>query len=196
VYYQQFLGVESLFKENLRMKKFMMAVCVLWVGFLVAFGAMAKDFEDQKPFNQSELQKFVDDWPGFAKWAEEKGEKYHQSPTAAEGYAFSKEMESYFNKIGWKPERFFYVYHHVSAGLVAIEMKDQAQQSSAELEAQKAAIMANPDIPADQKKQILDQLNQMTSATGNQQLGVEIPPEEMRLIRANKDMLMDLFQGE
>lgn len=167
--------------------------------FMVCAAAMATGagFSGQKPFTQDELNRFMKDWPPFTQWAESKGEEYDKIQAPAEGMRWSREMTQYLGKRGWKPERFFYVVSHVASGLAAVEMRQQAPGIASQLKAQKAMIESNPDIPAEQKKMMISQMEQAMGQTAQlKDQGKDIPAEEMELIRGNRQALKEVLAGD
>lgn len=179
------------------MKKLCAVVFLLAIICVVSLPAAAADIDKQKPFTAAELRKLKSDWPQFIKWTQKKGEKYEldKNPDSWAAMRFSKDVMAYLEGKGWKPERFFYVASHVSAGLAMITMSEFAPQMIAQLEVQKEMIKNNPQMTPAQKQQMIDQINISIAETkkAHQPMTEELPPQELKLIEAERQELMEML---
>jgi len=146
----------------------------------------------QAAFSSTELNRFINDWPVYAKWAKQQGKKYESLDSIA-GIRFGHEVASFVEGLGWKPERFFYVAAQSARGLVAAEMRAQSPRMSEQMEQSRKAIMANPNLSAKQKKQMLSSMGQSQQAVTQMKSGEGISPKEMALITTNRKRLKRAF---
>ena len=159
--------------------------------------ASAQD-QNMEPFTSAELDQFLADWPEFAKWAKQVGEKYNTGGQGAlQNHMYSQKVLNHIKGMGWgDPMRFFYVLGHTSLGLATVQTSTAQPQMLASMEQQKQAIMNNPNMSAEQKQQILAQMEQaMAQMQQANQYAAEIPPEELALIKARKDEIMAVLRS-
>jgi len=178
------------------MKKALTAVLAAACLAVFAIPGWAKD---PAPFNPAELNKFISDYPGFVSFmkTQEKAIEDAGNPDAWQSMQASNRMASYLNKKGWKPERFFYVLSHANAGLAAVTLEEQAPQIQSQFSESRKAIQNNPMFSAEMKQQLLAQMQQgEAQAKKMDQMGKDLPPLELKLIRKNKDRLMHLFESQ
>lgn len=100
-----------------------LAGACLALALLTAPQVHAGGFYDQPPFDSTELNRFIDDFPRFRDWARRTGDAPH--PTVAAdgrpGFAYSSAAAAEVERMGWKPERFFCVMGRSAAALADIE---------------------------------------------------------------------------
>jgi len=170
------------------------AILAAAVWLLVPCSARA---EDPRPFSGKELDKLLSDLPGFVSFmnAEEKTIGDAGDPTVWQSLQLSRRMLEYLEKRGWKPERFFYVVSHVSVGLAAVTMEENAPRVQAQLAESQKAIQENPMISPEMKRQLLDQMQQGAEQTRQMdRVGQDLPAEELALIRKNKARIVETFE--
>lgn len=170
-------------------------IVALAAAFLTAV-AWSAGAADPKPFTAKELNKLLADYPAFAAFMASEGEAIEQAgrPEAWEGVRVSSRMADYLKKKGWEPERFFYVISHVGAGLVAVTLEEEAPRVQAGLAEAEAEIRDNPYFSEEMKKQLLDQMRQSVAEVKKlDQAGKEIPEEELKLIRKNRERILKVF---
>lgn len=175
------------------MKKGFVGFGVLLVGLLLSVPAGA-----QAPFNLKELNQFLTDFPGFVQFMEDKGQEIEggNRPETWKSMQIDRSMREFLSDTGWNADRFFYLASHVATGLMATEVRDRAPEIQAQLQAQKEAILGNPQIPEEMKQQLLAQMQSGMAQAGTlQTVGDDLPPDEMALIKANKDRINDLFSS-
>jgi hypothetical protein len=151
----------------------------------------------QGPFTAGELDRFIDDWPGFASMLESQGQalEAEQISSLAQGLQLNQKVQSYLSGRGWTPDRFMYMASHVSAGLFSQIMAQKQPEIQAGMAQAKAEIMNNPDIPAEMKQQLLAQMEAGLAQT--QQMGkpmAELPQQELDLIAARLERIKAAFQ--
>ena len=150
--------------------------------------------EGETPFNLKEMNKFLEDFPDYARLMQEQGHAIEQSgsPETWKALQADQKMRSFLSNKGWDTQRFFYVASHVTTGVMAVQMQEKTPELGAQIEAQKAAILNNPQIPAAMKEQVLAQMQvgaaQVEAAKA---AGENLPPQEMQLITSHKDRIME-----
>jgi len=170
----------------------------LWFGLLVALVWMTcPPAMAESPFNLKELDKFLADFPGFVRFSEEQGEAIGADtrPGMWTSLKMNDEIKGFLDKKGWDFERFFYMASHVTAGLMAAEVRAQGPEIIAQMEAQMAAIANNPQIPDAMKQQLMAQMQSgMTQAGAVGAAGDDLPPQEMDLILKHKARIRKAFE--
>ena len=158
---------------------------------MLAVGSAWAQPQEQEPFNATELNKFLGDYPDFIKWTENHHEEWKQleSTPMKAGMKVSQDVLGFAREKGWDPpQRFFYVMGQVSAGIAQIKMPQMASDMSGMLKQQRKMIADNPNIPAAQKKEALADIDKALAEAAKQgpMEGPTVHPEEMALIRANQ----------
>jgi hypothetical protein len=175
--------------------KFMAFFCIIF--FLSSFTAVAG--QGQKPFNASELDKFINDYPKIVDYLEEHGEDmdYADDPDSWQAVRMNEKFVDYVRDLGWSPERLGYVGSHVARGVAALEMKGHGPEMRAQLEEARKAIMSNPSMSEQMKRQMLAQMEQSMAMTDDvEESGKDLPPSEMALIQANRERILKAFEAE
>lgn len=179
------------------MKTIPVRIILLIVAAFFPLTVMAQG--NQSPFNSSELNSFLSDFPEVVLYLEERGQLFEQNADADrwESGNAGAEFRDFLEAKGWDPERFGYVSSHVAQGLAVLEMQRRAPDMQAQLEEARQAIMNEPNLSADMKKQMLEQLDQsMAQSQGLEQAGNELPASEMTLIEANQERIRQAFEVE
>ena len=167
----------------------------LWLILAVVIG-MGLPAWAETPFNQSELDKFLSDFPVFMQFMAAQGSQIESSssPETWKAMQIDGKMQAFLSGKGWDTHRFFYVASHVTSGLMAVTVQGRAPEIHAQLEAQKSAILDNPQIPEAMKQQLVAQMqSSMTQTASLASAGDKLPPQEMALIKAQKDRITDTF---
>lgn len=177
------------------MKKSILSLMLIAV-FLVSGLSMAwAQQEQQQPFDAKELSKFLGDWPKFKDWAVKQGQD--AGVDALQAMQFNHSVMNFVKKLGWKPERFFYVMGNVAAGFGALQSKAASSQASEQIKAQREMIMNNPNMTDEQKKQILASMDQSQQAMAQaQNMSANIPKSEMNLIKAKSEAIKKVFMAD
>ncbi len=177
------------------MGKLFSVISLFSVVFLLIFSARADDFENQRPFNERELNAFIADWPEFVTWTRSKGENLNRihSPTELAASKHYFDMQRFLERINWKPKRFFYILNHVGKGLAMLQTENVDPEMIAKLEAQKAMIEQSTMFTSEQKKVMLGNLKQAFVQARKIESGREIPSVELELITEKRETLMRLL---
>jgi hypothetical protein len=151
----------------------------------------------ESPFSAGELDRFINDWPGFATMMESEGKALdaQQIPNLAKGMHLNQKLKSYLSGRGWGIERFMYMASHVSVGLASLMMAQQQPKIEAGMSQAKAEIMNNPDIPDEMKQQLLAQLEAGMGQTQQMsQKADDLPQQELDLIAGRLEQIKTAFQ--
>lgn len=112
---------------------------------LLSFSGMANADTPQtrKPFDESEFNRFVVDYPSAAQWLTEKGQRYGgNTPWALSGMRYDKEFVKYLQGKGWDADRFFYLLDHINMGLLTSQSEARQDAIKAQLDQQKEKAQA------------------------------------------------------
>ena len=149
------------------------------------------------PFSQSELDKYLIDYPAVVKFLDEQGGGMEaQQPDMLADIRMTKEFEGFLGSKGWNTQRFLYVTRQLASGIVALQMADQGPRIQSEFEQTKAEIMKSPDLTPEQKKQFLAQMEQSMAQTKAMGDASNLAPGELALIKANKGKIFKTFEIE
>lgn len=181
-----------------QVKKIAVAIVLLAVFALFVNVTYAADAPAQEPFTKAELDKFLADYPEFAAWAQKAGnslEDVDSSQEVAAAMQYNKEIQEYLEGKGWTADRFFYVLSHIGMGLMRSAMGDGNMSAADQLQMQRDMIANNPAIPENDKKEALAELDEAIAETRKNAdlLNQDIPEEELALILANKDKIMEVM---
>lgn len=150
-----------------------------------------------KPFSQSELDKYLIDYPAVVKFLDEQGGGMEaQQPDMLADIRMTKEFEGFLGSKGWNTQRFLYVTRQLASGIVALQMADQGPRIQSEFEQTKAEIMKSPDLTPEQKKQFLAQMEQSMAQTKAMGDASKLAPGELALIKTNKGKIFKAFEIE
>ncbi len=154
--------------------------------------------EGEEPFSAGELDRFMEDWPAFARWNEERGEEIAVDELSGMHAAatYTRDMERYLANRGWAPRRFFFVAGRVSKAVMAAELAEEFPRALRELEQQREEIRADQDLPPEQKEMMLGILDMQIEHLRAQEIDLGITPAEMELIAPRRDALWRMFEGE
>lgn len=173
-------------------KKFF--ISLLFCFFLLGAGAPAMG--QIQPFHDEELKKFMVDMPKLMNWMLEKGTRYENYDYVA-GFRRGKYgafMDEILEVLGWKdPERFFYIFEHITLGLAAIEAETTHSELETTLKEQRKMILEDPDIPEDQKKQLVSDLQASLGLLVEAYKELVVNRQEMALIQIHEDELNEAF---
>lgn len=121
----------------------------LFVGSLLAallsFSGVANADTPQtrKPFDETEFNRFVVDYPSAAHWLTEKGQRYGgSSPWALSGMRYDKEFVKFLQEKGWEADRFFYLLDHINMGLLTSQSEARQDAIKTQLNQQKEKMQA------------------------------------------------------
>lgn len=185
------------------MKKHLVAAAL---GALLASGTLqAAPPLEQTPFTQSELDRFVADYPGFTQWLGKhhtlSGEARH-TPWMMSGMRFDPAFPALLKEKGWNPERFFYVLNHVNTGL----MLATTEKNQAEAQARLAKEQKEQEARAAQEQQKMRQEISAANEKMREQLKAQkeqirtnpyIPPHEKQRILDQMDRgASGMLQGD
>lgn len=90
-----------------------------------AVAGTVRDFHDQPPMTNEEVERFCADFSSFRMWMvqHELGRSAARPDVDAQGnptFIWTAAVEPWFAERDWKPERFFYVMTHCSAGMMVL----------------------------------------------------------------------------
>ncbi|MGM0643815.1 MAG: hypothetical protein ACQETC_08585 [Thermodesulfobacteriota bacterium] len=175
------------------MRIFFMAV--LSVVFLSGWSAQVYA-ENQAPFDESELNRFLSDLtdiPGLASGGMQKMEAVKQGKSPDTEF-MNQDMETAntaIKKKGWDVNRFYYVFGHVMM-VTAVETLDRITQNvSPQMEEAVKAIKENPQLSGEQKEQMLRQMGEGMTGVDTDikdlkaKVKDEVPASEQNLIKSN-----------
>ncbi len=175
------------------MRIFFMAV--LSVVFLSGWSAQVYA-ENQAPFDESELNRFLSDLtdiPGLASGGMQKMEAVKQGKSPDTEF-MNQDMETAntaIKKKGWDVNRFYYVFGHVMM-VTAVETLDRITQNvSPQMEEAVKAIKENPQLSGEQKEQMLRQMGEGMAGVNTDikdlkaKVKDEVPASEQHLIKSN-----------
>ncbi len=167
------------------------ALCVIAVGIVHAT-------DDPQPFTASELDRFLEDWPRFAAWAEERGEALDSvsDPSAFMRALAGMEADSFLRSRGWEPERFFYVAGHTWMALLTVEAEAQAPEMTADIDEAIEEIRRNPRMSAAQKEPAIRQLEEIKAMLLELDSFFAVPAEELELVRARHERVREALEVE
>ncbi|MBU2550571.1 MAG: YlbF family regulator [Proteobacteria bacterium] len=170
---------------------------LLCLGLIILFAAGPT--LAQEPFNADEINRFMTTLPGFVSLMEKEGQSLDgvKSPGAWEQFKLGLKFKSFLKDQGWpEPQRFIYVASQVSKGLAAGQAGKNSPEVQAQMEAAKQQIMNNPGLSAELKKQMMAQFEQSQAAYQQmQEVGKDIPAQEMSLIKTYQDQLLAIYQN-
>jgi len=168
----------------------MKKLAILSVLMILLFSVTATaqpQFEGMSPFTQTELTRFIKDWPAFVSWADDREEAYGDEKN---GYIWSSEVTRWLEKRDWQPERLFYVAYRCATGITSMMLDEQAPQVEAGMADAQMAVMNNPNLSAAQREQMLAMFRQSQSSYQQaRDLDTTIPPQEMALIKQYYDQI-------
>ncbi len=145
--------------------------------------------ETAKPFTAAELDRFLDDWPRFVRWAEERGRDLESVTTPSEVMqAFRRfDADSFLREAGWDPERFFYVAGHAWMATVVLTAQQQMPEMIAGIDQAIEAVRANPALTAQQKQATIEELGAAKALMLGLDSYVDIDPGEVELVRTRQN---------
>ena len=150
-----------------------------------------------QPFTAPELDKFTADWPRFVTWAREHGEDFDR-PQARDSIfeeLLGRRATEFITSMGWDTDRFGYVLERVTALLAGLNMEEHRDKIKAAHEAERIEIENNPNLTAADRAERLAELEESWAQMEKYQaLLKEASPQEMELIRARKDNLMNIIK--
>ncbi len=160
----------------------------LWV-ILAALPALAAEIAP-KPFTQAELDKWMADLPTFNKWVEENEGRLGglADPMAAFAGRLPVQAEEQLARMGWKMDRFIYVFHQVVAAMVIMEFPE-AKSMVEVLQVQRDELAKITDIPAARKEQALADIDRTIVEVRKLPGGGRPAPQELELVRKNREKI-------
>ncbi|MBF0339944.1 MAG: hypothetical protein HQL95_03155 [Magnetococcales bacterium] len=109
------------------------------LGVLLLFSTgtvQAGENREQTPFNKTELDKFLADYPGFTQWVGKQNNLSDpvRNPWVLSGMRFDKGFTALLKEKGWEPERFFYLLNHVNTGLSMVASEKSQADAQARMD--------------------------------------------------------------
>jgi hypothetical protein len=162
---------------------------------LVASVALA---QVSTPLTGPELDMLIRDWPEVIAWADQKDDQLGslaESPSLLAAYVAGTDLYGLIQSKGWaQPERFFIVAAQASAALVRIEIEDEMPAAIAEINETKKAIQADPNLTAQQKNEIMANMDVALQAMTGAADTVPVTDGEVQLVRARRAEVAALFE--
>jgi hypothetical protein len=160
---------------------------------LALFAPVAAGAQDQ-PFSQAELNKLIEDLPGFISLVQRKEAEYRnlRTPGALQAYMGNRDLNAFLQSRNWRPGRFYVVLSRVMSALSTAVLAHQSPALQAQLEAQRQSIK-NSALSPDEKQAALQQLNQAMSEV--QQLqdpqDTGLTDKEIKMVAEKREALME-----
>lgn len=174
------------------MNRIALVLTALLTALVITGAAMA-----QEPFDKKEMNRLIETMPGWLQLVETLGQDLDDpsDPSAWEALMDAKRIQNYLADQGWSDtDRFLYVASHAAMGLGALLAQETQPQMRAEIEESRREIMNNPQLSQEMKEQLLAALEQaQAQMTGLQDMAQNVPPDEMALIKANRNRLEEVF---
>jgi hypothetical protein len=152
--------------------------------------------EEARPFTSAELDRFLDDWPGFVKWAEARGRDLEVVTTPSEMLQAFQRFDAgvYLRDAGWDPERFFYVAGHSWMATVVISAQAQVPEMIAGIDEAIDAIRSNQMLTNQQKQATIDELVNAKALMLGLDSYFDIDPTEVELVRSRQDRVRKVLE--
>lgn len=175
------------------MKQHFVAVLLVALFLTLTGYAQATESTDPTPFTQTELDKFLKDYPSLTQWLGQQNSTARNinNPWIMASMRYNQEFTTILKEKNWQPDRFFYLLNHINTGLLmnasenmqaetqerlakeqqenqtktAKQQKKINQEITAANQRQQAQIRNNPNIPPVEKQRILNQMNRTTAQT-------------------------------
>jgi hypothetical protein len=172
---------------------------------LLATTAMAADSRPQ--ITASTLDKYLKVLPGIVALVDKAdagttggADSVEGLMGALQGSTLSTQFTNYLSKNGWQVEEFAGVHAAVAAATSYLMAKPGLAEAQQAMAARQKEMMADPNIPDAVKKQMQSMMAQQGGGKAEfmapmQDLVKEISPAEMKLIEANKDRIVKVYQG-
>ncbi len=161
----------------------------LIAGLVMGFAVVASADQAEAPFTARELDKFLDDWPRFVQWAEERGRSLDalSGPAAIFSVLPGYDGGAFLRGLGWEPERFYYVSAHAWMALLVIETREKAPEMIAGIEMAIASIRDNPRLTAAQKREAIAEFEEVKAMFMGLDSVFEVDESEVSLVQTRKD---------
>ena len=172
-------------------------VLILFIAiFATAVVAPIPANDDAVPFTSAELDKFLDDWPRFVRWAEERGREIGSISTPSEMMgAFARfDAGSFLRDAGWDPDRFSYVAGHAWMAVIEITAREQLPGMIAGIDEAIASLRANPRLTAEQRRTAIDELTAAKALMLGLDAYFEVDPAEVELVRARQELVRKVLR--
>ncbi|MFH1134889.1 MAG: hypothetical protein V1816_02255 [Pseudomonadota bacterium] len=146
------------------------------------------------PFTAPELEKFLADFPGFARWIDQESQALDDLSANPRLEAnLGGEAGKYLVDRGWSPpERFFIILRRVTVVIMGEEASTFQPDLIGRLEARKTAVAARSDLTSAEKEKLTAELDRaLGEARRNIKPGPEkITEQEMNLIESNRGRIL------
>ena len=171
-----------------------LGVCLL----AIAIAAPVVADEERPPFSETELEKFLEDWPRFTEWADERGRSLESisSPSMLMGAALSFDAGSFLESRGWEPERFYYVAGRSWMAVLVLEARDQAPEMIAGIDGAIKEVRNEPDLTPEQKAEMIAEFEEMKAMFMGIDSYFEVDAGELELVKARRDRVKDVLDIE
>jgi hypothetical protein len=119
---------------------------------------------------------------------------------ALQGSSLSTQFSNYLSKNGWKVEEFAGVHAAVAAATSYLMAKPEMAKAQQAMAAHQKEMMADPNIPESVKKQMQSMMAQQSGKQAGmmapmQDLVKDLSPSELKLLEANKDRIVKIYEG-
>ncbi|MBF0161498.1 MAG: hypothetical protein HQL88_04340 [Magnetococcales bacterium] len=126
--------------------------------------ASAGTAQPRQPFDETEFNRFMADYPAASQWLTEKGQRYGgvNSPWVLSGMRYDRDFVKYLQEKGWNAERFFYLLDHINMGLLTSQAEARHDAMRARLDQQKEKMQTQM---ADSQKKWQEQMREQTRSS-------------------------------
>lgn len=185
------------------MKRLIGLAAVLMTGFALALGGAAA----QGGLTDAQVESFLRAYPDVVKFADESGAKLKDRARAErrKGAPFSDaipmlKQQGLYDKLARvvgphgfsSPEAFAGTADRVIRAFAAQHMSEQQPQMAQQLEMARQAITNNPNIPEQQKQEMLRRMEQ---ALGRARHMSEAPPGDVAVVKRHSQRIQQVFES-
>ncbi|MEO5331769.1 MAG: hypothetical protein H7839_07070 [Magnetococcus sp. YQC-5] len=182
------------------MKKHFVAA-LLWV-LVLSFGSSVGAMEptEQPPFNKTEMDKFLTDYPEFTEWLTKQNAHVDtkRNPWIMAGMRFDKAFTARLKEKQWDPDRFFYLLNHINTGLLLTASEKLQSEAQARMAQEQQANNAQMQKNQQQMQQEMADANQrardqLAARQEQIRLNPNIPPFEKQRMLAQMNRNASTF---
>lgn len=150
-----------------------------------------KDAAAVRPISYEELSKFSTDWTAYAQWLKSDGK---ESSLAYAGINpprdYSEEAQKFLERRGWTVDRFFHLERTVRETLTYLIQTEKQENFTRRMEEQIRAVRENDSLSKKDRRLLEEQLQSAVERkSASVPPDVSVSPEELALIKANRDSL-------
>ena len=166
--------------------------------FFALLGGSLASAQTSAPMTGPELDRLIRDWPDVIAWADQRDDQLAsiaESPSLLAAYAAGADLHGLLQRKGWaQPERFFQIAAQASAALLRIQTEEEMPDVIADINEQKKTIQADPNLSAQQKKEILSNIDAALQGMAGAADTFPVTDDEVKLVRARRADVSALFE--